>query len=437
MIAAAYRPLKPLDSLQVPATVQAVLAARIDHLPPEEKRLLQTAAVIGTEAPFALLQAIAELSEEELHRGLGHLQAAEFLYETSLFPELEYTFKHALTHEVAYGSLLLERRRVLHAGIVGASERLYANRLAEQAEWLAQHALRGEVWDKAVAYCRQAGVKAIERSAHREAVAYFEQALVALQHLPMSHAMREQAIDLRFYLRSVLVPLQERERIRDILREAETLATDLADQHRLGRVYAYMTEHFRVQDDPDQAIASGQRALAIAAALGDFGLQVAPTLYMGQVYHDLGDYRQAIAFLKRNVETLTGGLLCEHFGIAGFPSVFSRTWMAWSLAELGEFAEGIALGEEAVRLAEEIGQPWSLTAAYLGVGHLYFRKGELQRAIPLFERGLSLSQSGNAPMVLTTFVASLGAAYALSGRLTEALTLLEQVVATGSCMHSQ
>src|SRR5262245_50011219 len=156
----ASRLAKPLDSLQVPATVQAVLAARIDRLPPEEKRLLQTAAVIGTEVPFALLQAIGELSEEELRRGLGHLQAAEFLYETRLFPELDYTFKHALTHEVAYGSLLQERRRALHASIVEASERLYADRLTEQAERLAQHALRGEVWDKAVAYGRQAGIKA-------------------------------------------------------------------------------------------------------------------------------------------------------------------------------------------------------------------------------------------------------------------------------------
>ena len=200
----AYRLAKPLDSLQVPATVQAVLAARIDRLPPEEKRLLQTAAVIGTEVPFALLQAIGELSEEELRRGLGHLQAAEFLYETSLFPELEYTFKHALTHEVAYGSLLQERRRALHARIVEASERLYADRLTEQAERLAQHAFRGEVWDKAVAYCRQAGTKALARSALREAVACFEQALAALTHLPESRATQEQAIDLRFDLRNAL-----------------------------------------------------------------------------------------------------------------------------------------------------------------------------------------------------------------------------------------
>src|SRR5262249_10808453 len=159
--------------------------------------LLQTAAVLGHEVPLRLLQAIAELSEEAIHRGLTHLQTAEFLYETRLFPELEYTFKHALTHEVAYSSLVQERRRALHTTIVEAIERLYPNRLAEQVERLAHHALRGEVWDKAVVYCRQAGIKAVARSANQEAVAYFEQALGALQYLPDSRHTREQAIDLR------------------------------------------------------------------------------------------------------------------------------------------------------------------------------------------------------------------------------------------------
>ena len=192
-----YRLAKPVDSLQVPATVQAVLAARIDRLPPEEKHLLQTAAVIGTEVSFTLLQAIAEVPEETLHRGLAYLQAAEFLYETRLFPEREYTFKHALTHEVAYGSLLQERRRVLHATIVEALEGLSADRLAEQVDRLAHHALRGEVWHKAVTYCRQAGARARLRSANREVVAYLEQALIAIQHLPDSRKTREQAIDVR------------------------------------------------------------------------------------------------------------------------------------------------------------------------------------------------------------------------------------------------
>src|SRR5207253_7241615 len=142
--------------------VQAVLAARIDRLPAEDKILLQTAAVIGKDVPFPLLQAIAELPEETLRAALTHLQAAEFLYEASLFPDLEYTFKHALTQEVAYGSLLQERRRALHARIVEALEALAGDQVAEvaagaqglpagrqgpdQVERLAYHALRGEVW---------------------------------------------------------------------------------------------------------------------------------------------------------------------------------------------------------------------------------------------------------------------------------------------------
>ena len=230
--------------MQVPATVQAVLAARIDRLPPEEKRLLQTAAVIGTEVPLPLLQAIAELPEEALHRGLAHLQAAEFLYETRLFPEHEYTFKHALTHEVAYGSLLQERRRVLHARIVEALEALAGDRVAEQVERLAHHALRGEVWDKALAYCRQAGEKAMARSAHREAVGYFEQALSALPHLPETRDTREQAIDLRLALRSALLPSGDFGRILAYLREAEALAAALDDPRRLGQVSLFLSRPF-------------------------------------------------------------------------------------------------------------------------------------------------------------------------------------------------
>jgi predicted ATPase len=142
----AYRLAHDATTVQVPTTVQAILAARIDRLSPEDKRLLQAAAVIGTDAPFALLLAVAELGEGEVRRGLDHLQAAEFLYEARLFPDLEYTFKHALTHEVAYGGLLQERRRDLHARLMEAIETLHRDRLGEQIERLAHHALRGEVW---------------------------------------------------------------------------------------------------------------------------------------------------------------------------------------------------------------------------------------------------------------------------------------------------
>jgi len=238
----AYRLARPLDGLQMPATVQAVLAARIDRLPPEEKRLLQTAAVLGTDVPFILLRAIADVPKAVLQRGLAHLQAAEFLYETRRFPEPEYTFKHALTHEVAYGSLLLERRRALHARIVEALEALASNRGAEvaqgpwppsrredstgrqgpdQVERLAHHAMRGEVWAKAVTYCQQADTRAYDRAAFREAVAAFEQALQALAHLPEDGDTGMRAVDLRLALGFSLLALGEPRRCLALLGEAE------------------------------------------------------------------------------------------------------------------------------------------------------------------------------------------------------------------------
>ena len=270
----AYRLAQALPTIQVPATVQAVLAARIDRLPPEEKRLLQTAAVIGTEVPLPLLQAIADLPEAALHRGLAHLQAAEFLYETRLFPEPEYTFKHALTHEVAYNSLLLERRRGLHARLVEALEALAPERVAEQVERLAHHALRGEVWDKAVTYCQQAGARAYDRAAFREAVASFEQALQALAHLPEHGDTRVLAIELRLALGGSLSALGEYGRRLALLGEAEALARALDDRARLGRVLAEMAQVLRMTGDHDGAMAAGQQALELAAALGDSALQV-------------------------------------------------------------------------------------------------------------------------------------------------------------------
>jgi class 3 adenylate cyclase/tetratricopeptide (TPR) repeat protein len=430
----AYRLAKSLDSLQVPATVQAVLAARIDRLPPEEKHLLQTAAVIGTEVLFALLQAIGELSEEELRRALGHLQAAEFLYETSLFPELEYTFKHALTHEVAYGSLLLERRRALHAGIVEASERLYADRLTEQVERLAQHALRGEAWAKAVAYGRQAGTKAFAHSALREAVSCCEQALAALSHLPESRTTQEQAIDLRFDLRGALMQLGEFRQTLDYLGEAATLAKTLDDQPRLGWVSAYMCHYFREIGDPDGAVESGQQALTVAETLGDFALQVTARHFLGVAYHILGDQRRAMGLLRRNVESLVGDLLREFFGVASLPAVVSRAWLARCLAELGAFPEGIAHAEEAVRIAEAVDHPLSLLHAYLGVGFLSLRQRDLSRAISVLEGGLELCRVFNILLWFPDTASALGCAYACAGRIAEALPLLEQAEQRGTAM---
>jgi class 3 adenylate cyclase len=219
----AYRLTKAPDAWQIPATAQAILAARIDRLELEDKRLLQAASVIGKDVPFALLHAIADFPEKVLRRGLAHLQAGEFLYETSLFPDLEYTFKHALTHDVTYSGLLQERRRELHARIVEAIEQLYPDRLGEHVERLAHHAVRGELWDKALGYLRQAGAKAYVQSAYRQAATCFEEAIGALAHLPETHDRLEQGYDLRIELRHACFMLGDAVRLRPVLAEPRGL----------------------------------------------------------------------------------------------------------------------------------------------------------------------------------------------------------------------
>jgi tetratricopeptide (TPR) repeat protein len=411
----------------VPATVQAVLAARIDRLPLEEKRLLQTAAVIGTEVPLPLLQAMAELPEATLHRGLAHLQAAEFLYETRLFPEPDYTFKHALTHEVAYGSLLLERRRVLHARIVEALEAHAPERVAEQVERLAHHALRGEVWDKAVTYCQQAGARANDRAAFREAVAAFEQALQALAHLPEDGDTRVLAIELRLALGSPLFRLGEYRRDLALLGEAEALTRVRDDRVRLGRVLAQMALVLRLTGDPDGAIAAGRQAIELAAEIGESALQAQASYTLGQVYHGIGDFGRAAELLRRSVEAADQQ--------SGTPStdvrIQSQAWLARILSALGAFAEGRRHGEEALRCAMLAGHGNPLIIAHAGLGRLYLVQGDLAHAIQVLEQGLVLCRASGNRVSFLPIATDLGYASALQGRLVEGCALLEEAISEG------
>jgi class 3 adenylate cyclase/tetratricopeptide (TPR) repeat protein len=424
----AYRLAKALPSIQVPSTVQAVLAARIDRLPPEEKQLLQSAAVIGTEVPLALLQAVAGAPEGPLRLGLTHLQAAEFLYETRLFPEIEYTFKHALTQQVAYETLLQERRHALHAQIMEALEALSPERVAEQVERLAHHALRGEVWAKALAYCRQAGEKAVARSAHREAVEYYEQALSALAHLPETRATREQAIDLRLALRSALRPSGDLGRILAYLREAEFLAAALDDSRRLAQVSLFLSVHFRILATYDRAIAAAQRALALATVGGDVVLHALGNLYLGTAYQFQGDSRRAIDCLMQTVASFDGARRHERFGQVILPAVNSRAWLAVCHAELGTFAEGYVLGEEGLRIAEAVTHPGSLMYASWGLGLLALRQGDLRRAFPFLERAMGICHEADLPLYFPRTAAELGVAYILGGRVADAVPLLTQAM---------
>jgi tetratricopeptide (TPR) repeat protein len=422
---ATYRLAQPIHAIEVPATVQVILAARIDRLPRDAKRLLQTAAVIGKDVPLVLLHAVAGVAEDTVQRGLAHLQAAQFLYQTRRFPDPEYTFTHALTHEVVSGTLLQERRKVLHGRIVGAVERSYPDRLTEHVERLAHHAVRGGMWEQAVRYLRMAGAKALARSANREAVACFEQALGALGHLAETPETRAQAIDLRFDLRTALHPLGEFERIRGCLREAEDLARVLGDRRRLGQMSVYMCHNLWMTGHPTEALEFGQDAQAIAESLRDVPLQVTGALYLGAACLWTGDYPRAEKLLRKVLQLLEGDRRGERFGLAGFPAVMARCYLTLVFADRGRYVEGIACAQEGIRLARTLDHPYSLTFACWVLGHVQVSRGDLDQGIRLLEQGLEVSTEWNLTSFAANQTGSLGHAYALAGRIPEGLPMLE------------
>ncbi len=421
-----YRLAQPVQAIQVPPTVQAMLAARIDRLPPEDKRLLQVASVIGKDVPWALLQAIADLPDEALRRGLDHLQAAEFLHETGLYPDLEHSFKHALTHEVTYSSLLHERRRELHARIVVAIETLYGDRLGEQIERLAHHALRGELREQAVDYLRQAGGKAAARSALPDARGWFEQALGVLDALPESRSTLEQAFEVRLELRPVLVQLGEVRRALEPLREAEALAERLNDDPRRGRACAFMTVTHSLLGELDEALVTGTRALEIAGRLGDLRLRILTTSYLDMTHYYRGEYERVVELAIGNLAALPPDWIYESFGATQPASIFDRVWLALSLAELGRFTEAAEYEAEAIRLAEPTQHAYTVGQAHRAAGTLHLLKGDWAKARSLIEQGIAVVRTGNVGLLLPDAVASSAWALAQLGEASEALNRLRE-----------
>jgi class 3 adenylate cyclase/tetratricopeptide (TPR) repeat protein len=430
----AYRLGKPVSMIEIPATVQAILAARIDRLPPEDKQLLQSAAVIGKDVPFVLLRRIAgNVDEEALRQGLLQLQTGEFLYETSVFPELEYTFKHALTHDVAYGSLLHDRRRALHGSITDAIERLYANRLVEQVERLAHHAYRGELWAKAVMYHRRAGAKAQARSAHREAVMWFEQAFNALRRMPESAEWREQAIDLRLDLRASLYPLGEFETILGYLDEAEELATKGSDARRLGWISLHKGDYCRHMGRFAEACTFIERAYGIAESVSDGALRLAASQYLGLARHALGDYVRAAELLRAVVQSHVDDTPAESFNRtqsgsrAGFLAV-NLAWLGRCLADCGEFDEATMWVKRGRAIAEDLKTPYSLAATAFAQGYVHAATGRFSDAVPPLEEALAIAREWHITLYEAHIMRVLGSTYALSGRTDEGVALLRQAV---------
>jgi len=422
----AYRVVRSISTIQIPASVHAVLAARIDRLPAAEKRVLQAAAVIGTEVPFALLREIAEVAEVDLYVHLGNLVRGDLLYEASLFPEREYVFKHVLTHDVTYGTVLQQRRRELHVRIVAAIERLHGDRLAEHVERLADHAVRGEIWEKAINYLRAAAMKASTRSAYGDAQSLFDEALRALARLPESRELKLQTIDVRLDSRTALAPLGRYGDILESMHEAEALAREVGDRRRLGLVLADIGARLRNLGDYDRAMEATRQALDIATELGDVGLEIEAKYRLAQTHFALGDLMRAGALFQETVTAVPDEHGAEGASLPPFFPAWPRAWVALVFAHLGRFTDAIAQAEDAMRIAESAGHPHTIIEAHGALAGARLEQGDLPAALRGFENAMGLlrRRSVGDPNILSGF----GYVCALSGRVADGLSLMEASV---------
>jgi class 3 adenylate cyclase/tetratricopeptide (TPR) repeat protein len=393
----AYRLARPAATIQMPATVQAILAARIDRLRPELKRLLQAAAVVGKDVPVTLLAAIAEMADDALQAALGELQTAELLYEARLFPDLEYTFKHALTHEVAYGGVLQERRRALHATILETLERLHADRLGEHAEMLAHHAERAVIADKAIRYLREAGTKAAARSANREAVDYFERALALLAGLPETRERLAEALDIRIALGAPLIALHgpPSPLVEASYRAALDLVERLDDSARRFPVLWGLWYVQFTRGNYTPAVAAGERLLETARRENDSAqlLEAHHTLWPTLV--SMGEVKRALPHIERGIALYD---LERHGSIASLygghdPGTCCRYFLAAGQWGLGYPERARIAAREAVRLAEMLNHPMTSTMALGFVSSVLYLRGDRLDAIATAERGLAVIET--------------------------------------------
>jgi class 3 adenylate cyclase/tetratricopeptide (TPR) repeat protein len=427
--AGGYELTRQIPDIRIPETVQSVIAARIDSLSPKRKSLLQIASVIGSSIPIMLLREVVDLSESDLQNLLAELKAAQFLYETPNPIYAQLKFRHALIHEVAYGSLISARRQMLHARVLRGMESQFRDNTFDVVESLAHHAFNAALWDEAVNYLCQAGDKAVEFSAYQAAGAFFESSLQALTHLPQDHERLRQGIDIRLKLRPVFVAIADFDRLERYLADAETMAGSIQDQQRLAAIDVARAFVHNARGELDATIERGARARNIARTIGNIGLEVGATFYLGQAYMWRGDFRRAVAVLEDNMAWIDGPLRHQRVGTTGTSSVLWLGMLGASQGRLGNFAAAIDTARKACLIADEVRRPADIAIAYWWAGFVLEHKGDIPAALQYLEHGFNVCRTGQINYLLPIISTSLGHAYALAGRAEQGIPLLEKALA--------
>jgi class 3 adenylate cyclase/tetratricopeptide (TPR) repeat protein len=421
-----YRLARPVGEIDVPASVHSIIAARFDRRSPEERQILQIAAVLGVQFPLKLLAAVLARSEAAVASVLSGLQGAELIHQVRSSPT-EYVFKHALIRDEVYRGLLKQRRRELHATIVDMLE-ADPTEAAQNVERLAYHASEADDWEKAALYNQQAAARAQFRSSNREAMRYFAAAADAIDKLSESPQRQLAAIDVRLDMRLAFFSCNKIEELFDHVTHARRMAEAVGDERRAGLAIATQTLcHWR-RGALTQGLEAAREVASIAAHVDDLDLAVMADFGLGQMYHAVGEYAKTVVPLRAVMER-AGTDLGRHNYLVSRHAIHARSFLGCSLAELGRFDEGAAVAAEGVAFARQFRDGFAEGFASYAAGYVEVRRGDFENACLVMRAALNDSVSGRVPGFLAFLAATTGLALVRLGRVDEGLGLVERVTA--------
>jgi predicted ATPase/DNA-binding winged helix-turn-helix (wHTH) protein len=415
----------------VPDTIQTVLAARIDRLPPAEKRLLQTAAVLGTDVPVPLLHAVTTQPEAALHASLEHLQAAEFLYETRVGPALVYTFKHALTQEVAYQSLLISTRQQLHQCIAQVVEAQFPDLAEAQPELLAQHYTEAGLHTHAVGYWQKAGEKAIQRSAYMEAISHFTKGVEVLEALPGTPERIQRELALYIALGGALQATKgwAAPEVEHAYARARELCQQAGDTPQLAAVLGGLAAFYQNQGDLDTARALGEQRIALAQRHQDTARLIVSHAAQQGILYCLGEYPLAYAHCEQSLALYNPQQHRFQASGAPHPMVNCLSIAANVLQLLGYHERGLTRLHEALTLAGELAHPFTLAYVHFHAAYFHVRGREGQAAQRHAEALVALTSEHGFAQRLAQGMILRGAALAIQGQGAEGIAQMRQGLA--------
>ena len=411
---------RKITEINVPDTVQGIISARMDRLEENLKQTIQVASVIGRDFAFRILQTITGM-REELKSYLLHLQGLEFIYEKRLFPELQYIFKHALTQEVAYNSLLLKRRKQIHENIGKAIEELYSDRLEEFYEMLAYHYSKSDNLERAYQFLKLSGEKAFSNYAIEESYNFFKEALKMLNKLPVSEEIHKAKIEVAILFHSPMSLLGYPEESLEILKGIEKLSKEIGNKKSLAIFIGFISRYYAYKGKPAEAAKFIEPRFYEAKKQGDINLVAPLSAAIAVSYLMSGNYNKVLDFAPDVINSIEiNRKESESFGLPFNVYSYLCCYYGTSLVQTGNHDEGSIFLKRAKNHAFEIKDKMMVAISEFHYGTYYILKGNAKNAIQHLENAIKYSEETNWPWFISQSWTHSGNAYNLLGDLVTA-----------------